>query len=95
MAALFHFSAPLRGTERHDAGPPVGGRGKPQRVAVRNEGRDSGARRKVDDLAKEVMRIKTGVVIFKWIIAPVIGILSLALALVSIGSMVYRIMSDG
>lgn len=50
---------------------------------------------KVDDLAKEVTKIKTGVAIFKWVIAPVIGILSLALAAMSIGLMVYRIMSDG
>ena len=50
---------------------------------------------KVDDLAKEVTKIKTGVAIFKWVVAPVIGILSLALALVSIGLMVYRIMSAG
>lgn len=50
---------------------------------------------KMDDLAKEVTRIKTGVAIFKWVVAPVIGILSLALALVSIGLMLYRIMSGG
>ena len=50
---------------------------------------------KVDDLAKEVTKIKTGVAIFKWVIAPVIGILSLALAAISIGLMVYRIMSLG
>lgn len=50
---------------------------------------------KVDSLTREVTKIKTGVAIFKWVVAPALGILSLALAAVSIGLMVYRIMSNG
>lgn len=49
---------------------------------------------KVSDLANEATKMKTAISIFKWIIAPAIGILSLALAAISLGLMFYRTFGD-